>query len=104
MSVGNTTLPFDFDIFLRSGSRIHPLIATSVHGIEPSSRYERVIVTKSHVRMMSCALGRRDVGYRRSWRSLSSGHPDVMIGVKADVAQVSKMSGSPTNPPGFPRC
>ena len=30
--MGVTTLPFDFDIFLRSGSRTQPEMAASVHG------------------------------------------------------------------------
>ena len=30
-------MPFDFDIFLRSGSRIQPLIVVSLHGSVPCS-------------------------------------------------------------------
>jgi len=33
--MGVTTFPLDFDIFLRSGSRMNPLIAASVHGSFP---------------------------------------------------------------------
>ena len=34
---GVTTLPRDFDIFLRSGSRTHPEMAASVQGRQPCS-------------------------------------------------------------------
>ena len=57
-----TTLPFDFDIFLRSGSRIQPEIAASVHGSPPCSRCARTTVENSQVRMISCACGRRSIG------------------------------------------
>ena len=43
-SVGTTTLPLDFDIFLRSGSSTNPLIAAFVHGNDPSSISERKTV------------------------------------------------------------
>ena len=35
--MGVTTLPFDFDIFLRSGSRTQPEMAASDHGRQPCS-------------------------------------------------------------------
>jgi hypothetical protein len=35
--IGVTTLPNDFDIFLRSGSRIHPFRFESDHGRPPGS-------------------------------------------------------------------
>ena len=38
---GVTTLPFDFDIFLRSGSVTKPEIAACAHGSEPCSRCAR---------------------------------------------------------------
>ena len=33
-----------------------------------------------------------------------TGHPAAICGDSDDVAHVSMMSGSATNPPGFPRC
>ena len=37
-------MPFDFDIFLRSGSRIQPEMAALYHGSVPCSSSERTIV------------------------------------------------------------
>ena len=54
--------------------------------------------------MISCACGRRSIGKTRANRSWSSSHPPAICGVSEDVAQVSMTSGSPTNPPGRPRC
>jgi hypothetical protein len=51
--IGVTTLPLDFDIFLRSGSRIQPEMAESFHGSVPCSRCDRTTVENSQVRMMS---------------------------------------------------
>ncbi len=101
--MGVTTLPLDFDIFLRSGSRIQPEIAAFFHGSEPNSRCERTTVEKSHVRMMSWPCGRRSMGKTRSNRSGSTSQPPAICGVSDDVAHVSMMSFSPTNPPGTPR-
>ncbi len=60
--MGVTTLPFDFDIFLRSGSRIQPEMAAFDHGRSPSSKLARTTVANSQVRMMSWACGRRSMG------------------------------------------
>ena len=100
MSAGVTTLPFDFDIFLRSGSTMKPEIAASVHGARPSSSALRSIVEKSHVRMMSCPCGRRSNGATRFHSSASRSQPPASCGVSDEVAQVSKMSSSASNPPG----
>ncbi len=62
MSAGVTTLPFDLDIFLRSGSTMKPLIAALRHGERWSSSVERSMVENSQVRMMSCPCGRRSSG------------------------------------------
>ena len=70
-----TTLPFDFDIFLRSGSRTQPEIAAFFHGSDPCSYSARSSVENSHVRMMSCACGRRSIGNTRSKRSWSVSQP-----------------------------
>jgi hypothetical protein len=99
-----TTLPFDFDIFLRSGSRIQPLIDASLQGATPCSRWLRTMVANSQVRMISGPCGRRSIGKVRAKRSASSSQPQAICGVSDDVAQVSMMSGSPTKPPGAPRC
>ena len=64
-----TTLPFDFDIFLRSGSSTQPEIAAFFHGSEPCSYSARSIVEKSQVLMMSCAWGRTSIGNTRAKRS-----------------------------------
>ena len=101
--IGVTTLPFDFDIFLRSGSRIQPEIATLAHGSTPCSSCERTTVENSQVRMISWAWGRRSIGKTRPKRSGSSAQRPAIYGVSDDVAQVSMTSGSPTNPPGWPR-
>ena len=103
MSAGVTTLPFDFDIFLRSGSTMKPEIAASVHGARPSSSALRSIVEKSHVRMMSCPCGRRSNGATRFHSSSSRSQPPASCGVSDDVAQVSKMSSSGSKPPAAPR-
>ena len=102
--MGVTTLPLDFDIFLRSGSRIHPLRATLRQGSEPCSRWARTTVENSQVRMMSWPWGRRSMGNTRPKRSGSSSQRPAIWGVSDDVAQVSITSGSPAKPPGTPRC
>ena len=101
--MGVTTLPFDFDIFLRSGSRIQPEMAAFDHGRSPSSKLARTTVANSQVRMMSWACGRRSMGKTRANRSASSSQRPAIWGVSDDVAQVSITSGSPRNPPGLPR-
>jgi hypothetical protein len=98
-----TAFPFDFDIFLRSGSTTNPDTAAFAQGREPNSICERSTVVKSHVRMMSCPWGRRSIGNTRSNRSGSSIHPPAIWGESDEVAHVSMMSGSPANPPGTPR-
>ncbi len=98
-----TTIPFDFDIFLRSGSSTQPEMAASDHGSESCSSSERTTVENSQVRMISWAWGRRSMGKTRANRSGSSSHPAAIWGVSDEVAQVSITSGSPVNPPGTPR-
>ena len=98
--MGVTTLPLDFDIFFRSGSRTQPEMAACAHGSVPNSRCERSTVENSHVRMMSCACGRTSIGKTRANRSGSSSHRPAICGVSDEVAQVSMTSGSPLNPPG----
>ncbi len=97
--IGVTTLPLDLDIFLRSGSRIQPLMVAFFQGSTLFSRCERTTVENSHVRMMSWPWGRRSIGYTRSNRSLSRSQPDTICGVRDEVAQVSMTSASPTKPP-----
>ena len=101
--IGVTTLPLHFDIFLRSGSRIQPLIVASLHGSASCSKCARTTVSNSHVRMISGPCGRRSIGNVRAKRSGSSSQPVAICGVSDDVAHVSITSGSPTNPPGLPR-
>ncbi len=96
-----TTLPFDFDIFLRSGSRTQPEMAVSVQGRLPYSSSDRTTVENSQVRMISWACGRRSMGKTRAKRSGSSAQRPAIWGVSDDVAQVSMTSGSPTKPPGI---
>ena len=98
-----TTLPFDFDIFLRSGSSTQPESAACRHGNELCSSSARRTVSNSHVRMMSWACGRRSIGKTLAKRSGLSSQPETICGVNDDVAQVSMMSGSPMKPPGVPR-
>ncbi len=99
-----TTLPLDFDIFLRSGSSTQPEIAASLHGSAPSSSSERSTVVNSQVRMMSWACGRSSIGKTSSYSSGSSPARAAICGVSDDVAHVSITSGSPAKPPGCPRC
>jgi hypothetical protein len=99
-----TTLPFDFDIFLRSGSRIQPEIAALRQGASPWSNSPRTTVENSQVLMMSWACGRTSIGNTRSNRSGSSGCPPAICGDSDDVAQVSITSGSAVKPPGWSRC
>jgi hypothetical protein len=42
--IGVTTLPFDLDIFLRSGSRIQPEMAVVFQGSESCSKCARATV------------------------------------------------------------
>ncbi len=56
-SIGVTTLPLLFDIFLRSGSSTHPEMAASVHGSASNSKCDRTMVENSQVRMISNACG-----------------------------------------------
>ena len=102
-SIGVTTLPLDLLIFLRSGSRMNPLMAACRHGSSSNSRCERTTVENSQVRMMSCACGRRSMGNTRANRSSSASQPPAIWGVSELVAQVSMMSGSPVKPPGTSR-
>ncbi len=102
--MGVTALPLDLDIFLRSGSRIHPLTEAWAHGSASCSKWLRTTLSNSHVLMISGPWGRRSMGKVRPNRSASSAHPVPICGVNEDVAHVSMMSGSPTNPPGWPRC
>ena len=103
MSVGTTTLPRDFDIFLRSGSRIQPDSIACVHGVTPFSKWARTIRENSQVLMISWACVHRSMGKTRSNRSSSTDQPPEMCGVRDEVAQVSITSGSPVKPAGLPR-
>ena len=98
--IGVTTLPLDFDIFLRSGSRIQPLSAALPQGSVPNSKWARTTVENSHVRMISGPCGRRSMGNTSSKSSGRSSQCAQICGVNEDVAHVSMTSGSPTNPPG----
>ena len=103
MSAGVTTLPFDFDIFLRSGSTMKPESAACVHGATPFSSCERSMVENSQVRMMSWPCGRRSNGKTASKSSSSRFQPPASCGVSDEVIQVSITSCSPTKPPGWLR-
>src|SRR5690625_7723133 len=94
------TLPLDLDIFLRSGSRIQPLIEACFHGSWSWARWERTMVENSQVRMMSWPCGRTSIGYTFSKRSSSAPQPPASCGVREEVAQVSRMSGSEVEPRG----
>ncbi len=66
---GVTTLPLDFDIFLRSGSSTNPEMEALVHGAEWFSKCARTTDENSQVRMMSWACGRRSIGNVRENKS-----------------------------------
>src|SRR3954464_11099708 len=100
--MGVVAFPFDFDIFLRSGSTTKPEIVACDHGTAPNSKCDRTTVENSQVRMMSCACGRRSIGKTCPNSSGSVSQPDATCGESDDVAQVSMMSGSAMNPPGLP--
>ena len=103
--MGVTTLvPFDFEIFLWSLSRIQPLMVACLQGRVSCSRCERSRVAKSQVRMISGPCGRRSIGKVAANSAGSSSHPQAIWGVTDEVAQVSMTSGSPREPPGTPRC
>src|SRR3954462_6848479 len=102
--MGVVALPFDLDIFLRSGTTTNPEMAACDHGTAPNSKCERTTVENSQVRMMSCACGRRSIGKTAANSSGSVSQPEATCGDSDDVAQVSMTSGSARNPPGFPRC
>ncbi len=97
------TLPFDFDIFLRSGSTTKPDIAALYHGSDSCSRCARNTESNNQVRMMSCACGRKSIGNVCLNSASSSGQPQIICGDSDEVAHVSITSGSPVNPPGTPR-
>ncbi len=61
-------------------------------------------MTNSQVRMISGPWGRMSIGNTRAKSSGSSTQCPAICGVSEEVAQVSMMSGSPTKPPGRPRC
>src|ERR687884_1724396 len=102
--MGVTTLPLDFDIFLRSGSTTKPEIVACVHGTVPCSKCERTTVENSQVRMMSWACGRWSIGKTCANSSGSVSQPEATCGDSDEVAQVSMTSGSPMKPFGWPRC
>src|ERR687885_2320472 len=102
--MGVVALPFDFDIFLRSGSTTKPEIAACDHGTVPNSKCDRTTVENSQVRMMSCACGRWSIGKTCANSSGSLPQPEATWGDSDEVAQVSMTSGSAMNPPGTPRC
>ena len=104
VAMGVITLPFDFDIFLRSLSRIQPLMVACRHGRTSCSRCERSSVEKSQVRMISGPCGRRSMGNVAANSAGSSSQPQAICGVTDEVAHVSRTSGSPVNPPATPRC
>ena len=64
MSAGVTTLPFDFDIFLRSGSTMKPEIAASVHGarsvLERAAQHRREQPGADDVLALRAHVERRD--------------------------------------------
>src|SRR5919199_5064293 len=101
--MGVVALPFDFDIFLRSGSTTKPEMAACDHGTVPNSKCDRTTVENSQVRMMSCACGRRSIGNTCPNSSGSVSQPEATCGDSDDVAQVSMTSGSAMTPPGTPR-
>ena len=102
--MGVITLPFDLDIFLRSLSRIQPLMVVCRQGRTSCSWCERSSVEKSQVRMISGPWGRRSMGKVAANSAGSSSQPQAIWGVTEEVAQVSMTSGSPMKPPGMPRC
>ena len=97
-------MPFDFDIFFRSGSSTQPEIAAWVHGTESFSKWARTTDENNQVRMMSCACGRRCIGNVCEKVAGSVSHCVTSCGETEEVAHVSITSGSATNPPGTPRC
>ena len=82
MAAGVTTLPFDFDIFLRSGSTMKPLIPAFSHGMVSLSSCARSMVENSQVRMMSCPWERSEYGNTRSNSSGSRSQPPASCGVR----------------------
>ncbi len=104
MSVGTITLPLLLLIFLRSGSTTKPEIAASFQGSTPCSKWERTTRENSQVRMMSWACGAMSIGKVEAPQLRSVSQPQASCGVSDEVAQVSITSGSPTKPPGTPRC
>ena len=104
ISSGTIALPLDLAIFLRSGSTMNPEIIAVDHGATWFSKWARTTRENSQVRMISWAWVHRSIGKTRCQRSSSVSQPPAMCGVSDEVAQVSITSGSPTKPPGLPRC
>ena len=96
ISSGSTTFPLDLDIFLPCESRAHPEIMACSHGTLPVWNSPFTTVLKSQKVMMSWACGLRLMGYIFSKKPCSSFQPRAIIGVREDVAQVSRMSTSGT--------
>ncbi len=98
-----TTLPLDFDIFLRSGSRIQPLMAASCHGshaeLEVRAHHRREQPGADDVLSLRAKVHREHPGEQ----VVVDVQPPAICGDSDDVAQVSITSGSPMNPPGWPR-
>jgi hypothetical protein len=92
---GVTTLPFDFDIFLRSGSSTQPEIAALVHGsdvvLEMRAQHGREQPGADDVVRLRPQVHREDAGEQVG----SSSQPPAICGVSDEVAQVSITSGSP---------
>ena len=101
---GVTTLPLDFDIFLRSGSTMKP----EMPALRP--RHDAVLeLGAQHGREQPgaddvLALAAQRVGEHELEQLVVAPQPPAICGVSDEVAQVSMMSSSPSKPPGMPRC
>ena len=101
--MGVTTLPFDFDIFLRSGSRTQP----GDGGVGPRQRPVLEVGADDRREQPGAddlvGLGTKVHGEPAAEEVGVVDPPGGDLGVSDDVAHVSMTSGSPMKPPGWPR-
>src|SRR5437868_5457757 len=72
-----------------SAARPHPEMAISFQGKTPKWWYDFTIVSNAHVRMISCACGRSDIGKTCSYSCLSVSQRPTIWGDMDEVAHVS---------------
>ncbi|CSB24642.1 Uncharacterised protein [Vibrio cholerae] len=100
ISIGSSTLPFDFDILSPFSSRIRPVTYTVLNGTcaLPSSSLQKcmviMIMRATQKKMMSKPVTRTSVGWKTFSSGVFSGQPSVPKVHNAEENQVSSTSSS----------